>query len=85
MRYTLEVVSPVLNVPLSLDEELLTDALDAIATIHGGMVVESAAEPGKGQLRQYVNIYDCESSLKDEVEWLKKKFPDVRFALKEFT
>ena len=85
MRYTLEVVSPVITAPLSLDEELLTDALDAIATIHGGVVVERAAEIGKGPLRQYVNIYDCESSLKDEVDWLRKKFPDVKFALKEFT
>jgi hypothetical protein len=79
------VVSPLVNPLLSLNEEQLGDALDAIATIHGGMVVEGTPETGKGQVRQYVNISDCESSLKDEVEWLKKKFPDVRFALKEFT
>jgi hypothetical protein len=32
-----------------------------------------------------MNISDCESSLEQEVEWLRRKFPYSRFTLKEFT
>ena len=66
------------------EEEQLESALDAIATVHGGMVVQSAEASTKSYLRQYVNILDCESSLEEEVQWLRKKFPDTRFTLKEF-
>jgi len=33
--------------------------------------------------RHYINIFDCESSLEGEVEWLRRTFPWVRFTLKE--
>jgi hypothetical protein len=83
-RYTLEVVVPFTEETQSDEEEQLESALDAIATVHGGMVVESAAPSPKSHQRQYVNIFDCESSLEEEVKWLRKKFPYTRFTLKEF-
>jgi len=81
-RYTLEVVEPPPEGPLPVDEEDLASALDAIATVHGGKVVDSAASSPRAQ-RHYVNIFDCESSLEGEVEWLRKNFPGVRFTIKE--
>jgi hypothetical protein len=83
-RFTLEVVQPQSGVPLDSDEEPLESALDAVATVHGGMVVGSPANTGKSSARHYVNIFDCEDSLEDEVQWLRKRFPHVRFTLKEF-
>ncbi len=83
-RYTLEVVELVPKAFRDSDEEQLESALDAIATVHGGMVVESAEASKKSHQRHYVNIFDCESSLEEEVEWLRKRFPDIRFTLKEF-
>ena len=82
-RYTLEVVEPGPRGPLPIDEEDLASALDAIATVHGGKVVESGGTPLRPPQRHYVNIFDCESSLEGEVEWLRKTFPGVRFTLKE--
>jgi hypothetical protein len=76
-RYTLEVIAPHV-------EDQLVSALEAIATIHGGAVVESAQVSAKTYQRQYVNILDCERSLEREVEWLRSKFPETRFTLKEF-
>jgi hypothetical protein len=75
-RYTLEVIAPQV-------EEQLASALEAIATIHGGAVVESSEVSRKHYQRQFVNIFDCERSLKQEVEWLRQKFPESRFTLKE--
>lgn len=83
-RYTLEVVIPFTEQSLNDEEEQLESALEAIATVHGGMVVESAEASTKKFQRQYVNIFDCENSLEEEVNWLRKKFPDTRFTLKEF-
>lgn len=82
-RYTLEVVGPGSKGPFPVDEEDLASALDAIATVHGGKVVESGGSPQRPPQRHYVNIFDCESSLEGEVEWLRKAFPGVRFTLKE--
>lgn len=82
-RYTLEVVEPGPKAPLPIDEEDLASALDAIATVHGGKVVDSGGNAQRAALRHYVNIFDCESSLEGEVEWLRKAFPGVRFTLKE--
>jgi len=76
-RYTLEVIAPRV-------EDQLVSALEAIATIHGGAVVESPQASAKAYQRQYVNILDCERSLEREVEWLRSKFPETRFTLKEF-
>ena len=84
-RYTLEVVEPLPRTYLEIDEEQLESALDAIATVHGGMVVESYGASTAGYQRRFVNIYDCEDSLQAEVEWLRSKFPDVRFKLKQFS
>ena len=84
-RYTLEVLEPPAREYLHIDEEQLESALDAIATVHGGMIVKSTEAFTKGYKRSYVNIFDCESSLEKEVGWLRKKFPDVRFTLKDFT
>ena len=75
-RYTLEVVT-------TRVEDQLASALEAIATIHGGEVVESAEVATRSYHRQFVNIFDCERSLKQEVEWLRQRFPDSRFTLKE--
>jgi hypothetical protein len=83
-RYTLEVVEAFPKAPPKSEEEQLESALEAIATVHGGMVVESAETPAKSLQRHYVNIFDCESSLEEEVEWLRNRFPDIRFTLKEF-
>jgi hypothetical protein len=74
-RYTLEVIAPHV-------EEQLASALEAIATIHGGAVVESEASSRHFQ-RQFVNILDCERSLQQEVEWLRQRFPESRFTLKQ--
>ncbi len=83
-RYTLEVVQPVSpEIPDDAEEEL-ESALDAIATVHGGMVVGSARTSPTRIHRHFVNIFDCESSLEEEVQWLRMKFPDIRFTLKEF-
>jgi hypothetical protein len=75
-RYTLEVVT-------NRVEDQLASALEAIATIHGGEVVESAGVSTRNYHRQFVNIFDCERSLAQEVEWLRRKFPESRFTLKE--
>jgi len=83
-RYTLEVVEPRSAKPRLVDEEQLESALDAIAVVHGGMVVESSKASARHP-RRYVNIFDCESSLEGEVAWLRSQFPDVRFTLREFT
>ena len=82
-RYTLEVVERGPKGPFPIDEEDLASALDAIATVHGGKVVESGGTPPRTPQRHYVNIFDCESSLEGEVEWLRRAFPGVRFTLKE--
>jgi hypothetical protein len=74
-RYTLEVIAP-------QGGDQLTSALDAIATVHGGAVVESS--PAGPYQRRFVNIFDCESSLEGEVEWLRSMFPQSRFTLKEY-
>jgi hypothetical protein len=75
-RYTLEVIAPHV-------EDQLASALEALATIHGGAVVESSEVSSKHYQRQFVNILDCERSLHQEVEWLRHKFPESRFTLKE--
>ncbi len=82
-RYTLEVVELLPKASPDVDEEQLESALDALATVHGGMVVESAGPSKRSHQRHYVNIFDCESSLEEEVKWLRKRFPDIRFTLKE--
>lgn len=79
----MEVVESAGRGPFPVDEGELADALDAIATVHGGKVVESAGTRQNARQRHYVNIFDCESSLEREVDWLRKKFPEVRFTLKE--
>jgi hypothetical protein len=85
-RYTLEVVAPLVKHSPSDEGEQLVSALDAVATTHGGMVVDASTRASKKKRqRQYVNIFDCEDSLGREVEWLRKKFPDTRFTVKEFT
>ncbi len=84
-RYTLEVVEPPPRPSIRIDEEQLESALEAIATVHGGTVVESDQPSKRGHQRRFVNIFDCEKSLEGEVEWLRQKFPDVRFTLKQFT
>jgi hypothetical protein len=76
-RFTLEVLAPRF-------EDQLASALEAIAIIHGGAVVESSDAPTKNYHRQYVNIFDCERSLQQEVEWLRSRFPESRFTLKQF-
>jgi hypothetical protein len=82
-RYTLQVVAPFAAVSPEESADQLASALDAIAMIHGGAVVDSSVSARAAY--QYVNISDCESSLEKEVEWLKRKFPHTRFTLKEFT
>ncbi len=84
-RYTLEVVTPFVQELRVANEDQLESALDAIPTVHGGMVVESSQISMKKFQRQYVNIFDCENSLEEEVKWLREKFPDARFTLKQFT
>jgi len=82
-RYTLEVVEMLPKASPDSSEEQLESALDAMAIVHGGMVVESAETSKRSHQRHYVNIFDCESSLEEEVKWLRKRFPDIRFTLKE--
>ncbi len=84
-RYTLEIVEPRAEASSQDEKEELDSALDALATVHGGMVVGSAQKSGVSVQRQYVNIFDCESSLEGEVDWLRKRFPEIRFTLKQFT
>ena len=84
-RYTLQVVAPFTSGPQEESPELLASALDAIAIIHGGTVVDSSDSTRAAYQFQYINISDCESSLAQEVEWLRRKFPSTRFTLKEFT
>ena len=83
-RYTLEIVEPSPKSHSYIDEGQLESALQAIATVHGGMVVETDQASKKGHQRRFVNIFDCEKSLGTEVEWLRRKFPDVRFTLRQF-
>lgn len=80
-RYTLQVVVPFFKSTKKDDQ--LAEALDSIATIHAGSVVESCDISTKAYQR-FVNVFNCESSLEREVEWLREKFPDSRFTLKEF-
>ena len=84
-RYTLQVTAPFESGSQNENADLLASALDAIAIIHGGTVVDSSTSARAAYQRQYVNISDCESSLESEVEWLRRKFPYTRFTLKEFT
>jgi len=84
-RYALEVVAPYENGVPSEDADRLAFALESLAMIHGGKVVEPSDGAASPHFRrQFVNIYDCESSLASEVEWLKKQFPTTRFTLKQF-
>ena len=76
-RFTLEIIAPQV-------EDELASALEAIAIVHGGEVVESSAVATRDYQRQFVNISDCESSLEGEIEWLRNKFPLSRFTLKEY-
>ncbi len=76
-RFTLEVLAPQV-------EDELASALEALAVVHGGEVVESSAVATRNYQRQFVNISDCESSLDGELEWLRNKFPLYRFTLKEY-
>ncbi len=55
-RYTLEVTVPFLK-DLPDDEDQLASALDAIAIVHGGMVVESAKASAKAYQRQYITLF----------------------------
>ena len=83
-RYTLEVIAPFVK-DLPDDDDELVSALNAIATVHGGMVVEPAKASANAYQRQYVTLSECEFSLEQGVEWLRKKFLRTRFTLKEFT
>lgn len=84
-RYTVQVIAPFVMGSANEQADELASALDIIATIHGGAVVESfGASTETFHQRRYVNIFDCESSLPKEVEWLRQRFPDTKFDLKEF-
>ena len=75
-RYTLEVIAPQV-------EDDLPGALEAIALIYGGAVVDSCEVSTRKLQRRFVNIADRESSLEGELEWLRGKFPRSRFMPKE--
>ena len=81
--YILEVIAPFVIGSQSEDADLLSSALDAVATIYGAVAVESSAVPKKRNQRKYVNILDCANTLEKEIEWLRKTFPTIRFILKE--
>jgi hypothetical protein len=84
-RYVLQVLAPYSRGDMSENANRLSFALESLAVIHGGKVVEpSDASAQTAYHRQFVNIYDCESTLEKEVEWLKREFPQVQFALKQF-
>ena len=80
-RYTLEVTAPFAIGSKDDEGNKLASALDIIATVHGGKVVEPAPSQSSHSL-SCVNIIDCENSLERDVDWLREKFPDIRFVLK---
>ena len=53
--------------------------------IHGGIRTADnvAAFANLSFHRTLINMSDCESSLKQNVEWLKREFPDARFMVKK--
>jgi hypothetical protein len=83
--YTLEVIAPFVKDPSGENEEQLSSALEAVATTHGGIVIveHSDALARLSSHRRYVNVVDCAGSFEKEVEWLRERFPDARFAVKE--
>ena len=84
-RYTLEVRSPFVEGSPKDSADQLSSVLNTIAETHGGIVVEAIDATTETYQRRCVNIVDCEGSLEKEVVWLRKKFPNTRFTLKEFT
>jgi hypothetical protein len=84
VRYSLEVMAPLVRGVPGENALRLVFALESLAVIHGGAVVEPPdADSQPSYRRQYVNISDCESTLEKEVEWLRREFPDTTFTLKK--
>lgn len=84
--YSLEVAASFVEGFENDNSSKLDSVLGIIARIHKGTIVESSDSSTKlSYQRKCVNILDCDNMLKREVEWLRKKFPDTRFTLKELT
>jgi hypothetical protein len=82
-RYLLEIAAPRLPGAPSENANRLTFALESLAMIHGGKLVESPdASVETGYRHRSVDILSCESSLESEVEWLRREFPDAKFTLR---
>lgn len=84
--YALEVITP--NGPGAQSEKAdrLSFALESLAMIHGGKLVEPPGAPAEpSHHRQLVSIHNCESTLEKEVEWLRREFPETRFTLRQLT
>ncbi|MGA2481194.1 MAG: hypothetical protein ABSG63_20825 [Spirochaetia bacterium] len=82
--YTLEIIAPfVVGSPNNNAGELARE-LVALAEKHEGIVFESHDTPSTTTSfrRRCANMVDNESSLEEEVEELRKKYPDTRFVLK---
>lgn len=80
-KYCVDVVAPLVEGPADNLNKLIF-ALDALAALHGGKVLELT--DGLATVlyhRQCVNLIDCEDSLGKELDWLQKEFPQVQFGL----
>jgi hypothetical protein len=82
--FSLEIVAPfVVGSPKNNANQLAAE-LVSLTDRHGGTVIEPHDSPSTATSfrRRCVNMLDDESSLEEEVEELKKKYPDTRFVLK---
>ena len=83
-KYCLDVTASVAGVAADNNLNRLVFALDAIASIHGGKVLElTDALTNVSYHRQCVNLLDCENALGKELDWLRNEFPSVLFGLAE--
>ena len=82
--FALEIIAPfVVGSPNNNAGRLAVDTI-ALAEKHKGITAEphEAASAKTTFRRRCVNMIDPEGTLKEEVEELRKKYPDTRFVLK---
>ena len=79
-KYCVDVTASVAGVAADNNLNRLVFALDAIASIHGGKVLEpTGALTNVSYHCQCVDPFDCEDSIGKELDWLRKEFPNVLF------
>ncbi len=84
-KFSLEVEASFIEGSESDIRDQLDSVLAIIVTTHGGIPVEASGSSTRSSYRrQFVDILDCDNLLEKEMEWFAKKFPGIRFTLKEY-